>query len=212
MKEEKPRFTLPIDDDDVNERDDDIDGMRGLDELISDAKSPLTGFPGDYDDSEDFSDFLSNRHRSLASLNPDVALLHPPVKQPIPANRQALLREIEEENQELRRRRKIREIGHRVMIVVAIILGVALVGVIGWMAYVGLAGSRLGGGAAHKKATHRLKPKQVFRMPVHAPSSIPSVMGQKGAKQPMPQGPLDKNTIMIPKINANNGTKPIATQ
>lgn len=48
------------------------------------------------------------------------------LKEPIPANRAALIRQIEDENRRLRERQRLRELGYHVLLVITIVVGLVL--------------------------------------------------------------------------------------
>jgi hypothetical protein len=59
-------------------------------------------------------------------------------KEPIPANRIALLRKIEEENDELRNRQRFRDLGYRTVVVLGIMVSFALMAILLWMCHLAL--------------------------------------------------------------------------
>lgn len=56
-------------------------------------------------------------------------------KEPIPANRMALLRQIEEENLQLRRRQRLRSLGYKAVMVISIVTFLAIASILFWLLY-----------------------------------------------------------------------------
>lgn len=64
------------------------------------------------------------------------------VREPIPANRIALIRQIEDQNKELRQRRRIRDMGYKVALVISIIGMLYLLTIFFWMLYLAIANTQ----------------------------------------------------------------------
>lgn len=65
-------------------------------------------------------------------------------KEPIPANRAALIRHIETENRQLRERQRLRELGYKALLVISTVVSIALLTIAIWLFYVAWTGHHAG--------------------------------------------------------------------
>ena len=84
----------------------------------------------------DIDDLLSQPNQSDDSFLPPVPPSPKRVKEPIPANRIALLRIIEDESREQRRRQRIRDLGYTALKVIAIVVALLLLSITMWLFFV----------------------------------------------------------------------------
>lgn len=76
------------------------------------------------------------------------------LKEPIPANRAALIRQIEDENRRLRERQRFRELGYQALLVITVVVSLALLTIALWLFYVAWRGA--GGMTLTKEDLRRL--------------------------------------------------------